>query len=116
MRKIFLKRIVCLFKKVLQDDQVMRKIAREIFELGAGLERLKPYLLRGDTACLRFLMSNALKDLGYYAKMAHQTGSHVAAAMAIQSTLAAACEMVDLQALLPELVGQLAKGVLKDKR
>jgi hypothetical protein len=61
-------------------------------------------------------MGNALKDLGYYADMAHETGSHDAAARAIQSTLASACEVVDPQTLLPELVGQLAKGALKAKQ
>jgi hypothetical protein len=58
-------------------------------------------------------MGNALKDLGYYADMARETGSHDAAATAMQNTLAAACQTVDPQTLLPELVGQLAKGALK---
>ena len=38
-----------------------------------------------------------------------------AAAKAIQGTLAAACQAVDPQTLLPELVGQLAQGALKAK-
>ena len=80
---------------------------------GIALERLKPYLLRGETSGLRFSMGNALKDLGYYADMARETGSHDAAAQAMQATLAAACQAVDPQTLLPELVGQLAKGALK---
>jgi hypothetical protein len=45
--------------------------------------------------------------------MARETGSHDAAATAMQNTLAAACQTVDPQTLLPELVGQLAKGALK---
>jgi 3-hydroxyisobutyrate dehydrogenase-like beta-hydroxyacid dehydrogenase len=98
------------------DDAVFVEVLEKGGGWGAALERLKPYLLRGDTAGLRFSMGNALKDLGYYADMAHETGSHDAAARAIQSTLASACEVVDPQTLLPELVGQLAKGALKAKQ
>ena len=39
MRKIFLKRILCLFKKVTQDDQCVEKnCTRKSWALGAGLE------------------------------------------------------------------------------
>jgi 3-hydroxyisobutyrate dehydrogenase-like beta-hydroxyacid dehydrogenase len=95
------------------DDAVFVEVLEKGGGWGAALERLKPYLLRGETSGLRFSMGNALKDLGYYADMARETGSHDAAAMAMQNTLAAACQAVDPQTLLPELVGQLAKGTLK---
>jgi 3-hydroxyisobutyrate dehydrogenase-like beta-hydroxyacid dehydrogenase len=95
------------------DDAVFVEVLEKGGGWGAALERLKPYLLRGETSGLRFSMGNALKDLGYYADMARETGSHDAAATAMQSTLAAACQTVDPQTLLPELVGQLAKGALK---
>jgi 3-hydroxyisobutyrate dehydrogenase-like beta-hydroxyacid dehydrogenase len=45
-----------------------------------ALERLKPYLLSGDGSSLRFAMSNAVKDIGYYQTMAHD--SHAASAIA----------------------------------
>lgn len=95
------------------DDAVFVEVLEKGGGWGAALERLKPYLLRGETSGLRFSMGNALKDLGYYADMARETGSHDAAAKAMQATLAAACQAVDPQTLLPELVGQLAKGALK---
>jgi 3-hydroxyisobutyrate dehydrogenase-like beta-hydroxyacid dehydrogenase len=95
------------------DDAVFVEVLEKGGGWGAALERLKPYLLRGETSGLRFSMGNALKDLGYYADMARETGSHDAAATAMQSTLAAACQAVDPQTLLPELVGQLSKGTLK---
>ena len=58
-------------------------------------------------------MGNALKDLvGYYADMAQGAGAHDAAAQALQASLAA-CEAVDPQTLVPELVGVLQKGPLK---
>jgi 3-hydroxyisobutyrate dehydrogenase-like beta-hydroxyacid dehydrogenase len=95
------------------DDAVFVEVLEKGGGWGAALERLKPYLLRGETSGLRFSMANALKDLGYYADMARETGSYDAAAQAMKGTLAAACQVVDPQTLLPELVGQLAQGTLK---
>jgi 3-hydroxyisobutyrate dehydrogenase-like beta-hydroxyacid dehydrogenase len=98
------------------DDAVFVEVLEKGGGWGAALERLKPYLLRGETSGLRFSMGNALKDLGYYADMARDSGSHDAAAQAMHGTLAAACQAVDPQTLLPELVGQLAKGALHGPR
>ena len=95
------------------DDAVFVEVLEKGGGWGAALERLKPYLLRGETSGLRFSMGNALKDLGYYADMARETGSHDAAAQAMHGTLEAVCKAVDPQTLLPEIVGQLAKGALK---
>lgn len=95
------------------DDAVFVEVLEKGGGWGAALERLKPYLLRGETSGLRFSMANALKDLGYYADMAQGAGAHDAAAQALQATLAAACQAVDPQTLVPELVGVLQKGPLK---
>lgn len=95
------------------DDAVFVEVLEKGGGWGAALERLKPYLLRGETSGLRFSMANALKDLGYYADMARGTGAHDAAAQAMHDTLAAACQAVDPQTLVPELVGVLQKGPLK---
>jgi 3-hydroxyisobutyrate dehydrogenase-like beta-hydroxyacid dehydrogenase len=95
------------------DDAVFVEVLEKGGGWGAALERLKPYLLEGKTSGLRFSMGNALKDLTYYGEMAQETGSHHAAATALQSTLAAACKAGDPQKLLPELVGQLSAGALK---
>ena len=95
------------------DDAVFVEVLEKGGGWGAALERLKPYLLRGETSGLRFSMANALKDLGYYADMARGSGAHDLAAQAMLATLQAACHAHDPQTLLPELVGQLAKGPLK---
>jgi len=95
------------------DDAVFVEVLEKGGGWGAALERLKPYLLRGDTSGLRFSMANALKDLGYYADMAQGAGAHDAAAQALQATMAAACQAVNPQTLVPELVGVLQKGPLK---
>jgi 3-hydroxyisobutyrate dehydrogenase-like beta-hydroxyacid dehydrogenase len=76
---------------------------------GAALERLKPTLATGDTSGLRFSMSNALKDLSYYNQMASDTQADHTVAQAVQKTLEAACQEGDPNALVPELIGFLAK-------
>ena len=98
------------------DDAVFVEVLEKGGGWGAALERLKPYLLRGETSGLRFSMANALKDLGYYADMARGTGAHDAAAQAMHDTLAAACQAVDPQTLLPEIVAELVKGPLSPAR
>jgi 3-hydroxyisobutyrate dehydrogenase-like beta-hydroxyacid dehydrogenase len=76
---------------------------------GMALERLKPFLLSREAGGLRFTLSNALKDLTYYTAMA--TESHCASHIAegVRRTLAEAVEGNDPRALVPELVGVLAR-------
>ena len=78
---------------------------------GVALERLRPYLLQQDPSGLRFFMSNALKDMGYYTAMAHDGGAADGIAQAVHDTFAAAVAEGGPQALVPELVALLrAKG------
>ncbi len=95
------------------DDSVFVEVLEKGGGWGAALQRLQPYLLRGETSGLRFSMANALKDLGYYADMAQAHGAHDVAAQAMLATLAGACQTVDPQTLLPELVGVLEQGPLR---
>lgn len=76
---------------------------------GMALERLKPYLLARDASGLRFAMSNALKDLGYYATMAEDSGSARAIAQGVRDTYALGTREADPQTLVPELVSILAR-------
>ena len=76
---------------------------------GAALERLKPYLLEGDNSGLRFSMANALKDLTYYNAMAQDAHADHTVAAAVKRTLEMACQEVDPQTLLPEIVPVIAK-------
>ena len=75
---------------------------------GTALERLKPYLLSGDTAGLRFSISNACKDLGYYNTMAGDAGAEMAIAASVLGTLEGALTKAAPGALLPELASLLA--------
>lgn len=75
---------------------------------GAALERLRPYLLARDPSGIRFSISNAHKDLGYYATMAREAEAHHAIADAVLGTLEAGLQASDAQTLLPSLVSLLA--------
>lgn len=70
---------------------------------GTALQRLKPYLLAGDSSGLRFSMANACKDLGYYDTMAADAGAHRAIAASVLGTLQAALARASPGALVPEL-------------
>lgn len=74
---------------------------------GIALERIKPYLLAGDTGGLRFSIANACKDLGYYETMATDAQAHRAVASAVLGTLQEALGRAP-QALMPELASLLA--------
>jgi 3-hydroxyisobutyrate dehydrogenase-like beta-hydroxyacid dehydrogenase len=74
---------------------------------GTALERLKPYLLSGETSGLRFSISNAAKDLGYYNTMAADAGAEMAIAASVLATLEGALAKAEPGALLPELASLL---------
>jgi 3-hydroxyisobutyrate dehydrogenase-like beta-hydroxyacid dehydrogenase len=75
---------------------------------GIALERLKPFLLAGDTSGLRFSLANARKDLDYYNAMAADAGAQREVAAAVLSTLEHAVARAP-QALVPELARILAE-------
>ncbi|HMO47733.1 MAG TPA: NAD(P)-dependent oxidoreductase [Rubrivivax sp.] len=54
---------------------------------GTALERLKPWLLAGDPAGLKFSIANAAKDLDYYRTMASDAGAARGIAGAVLATL-----------------------------
>lgn len=90
------------------DDAVFVEVLEKGGGWGAALERLKPYLLNGQSTGLRFSMGNALKDIAYYADMASASGAHDTVAKALKETLTAACETSDPQKMLPEIVAHLS--------
>lgn len=75
---------------------------------GIALERLKPFLLSGDTSGLRFSIANARKDLDYYNAMAADARAHRDVAAAVLATLEAAMARAP-EALVPELPGLLGE-------
>ena len=75
---------------------------------GIALERLKPYLLAGDTAGLRFSVANARKDLDYYNAMAADGDNARGIAAAVLATFEGALARKP-DALVPELPTLLAR-------
>lgn len=75
----------------------------------AALERVKPFLLAQDPSGLRFAMSNAQKDLGYYNAMAGDSGAVRDIAQAVLHTFDRAVAEGGAATLVPELVALLAK-------
>jgi len=69
---------------------------------GTALERVKPFLLAGETAQLKFALANADKDLGYYQAMATEAGAAHAIADGVLATLREALARQP-QALVPAL-------------
>lgn len=54
---------------------------------GAALQRMTPFLTRGDASNVPFFISNAAKDLGYYCDMAASAERYRAMAEAVRKTL-----------------------------
>jgi 3-hydroxyisobutyrate dehydrogenase-like beta-hydroxyacid dehydrogenase len=75
---------------------------------GAALTRIKPYLLSGDAGNMRFSISNAHKDLGYYNQMAEDAKLDNTIAAAVMETLGEAKEQGDPNGFLPEMATRIA--------
>lgn len=59
---------------------------------GAALQRMAPFMTKGDPSNVPFFISNAAKDLGYYCDMATSAGMYRAIAESVSRTL---CDAVD---------------------
>lgn len=77
---------------------------------GVALDRLKPYILSGDSSTLQFFMANALKDLRYYVQMAADTPAVHRIGDAVSETFDAAVQKGGPRAMVPELVSLLAQS------
>lgn len=82
---------------------------------GVALDRLTPYLVDGDASALRFAMSNAYKDLGYYTAMAHDGRAAHGIAQAVYDSYAIGLTKGGGQALVPELVTLLRTRQAKER-
>lgn len=75
---------------------------------GAALERLRPFLTAQDPTGLKFALSNAQKDLGYYNAMAEDTGAAHVIAEAVHATFGEGVRIAGGSTFVPELVDVLA--------
>lgn len=77
---------------------------------GVALDRISPFLLTGDTTKLKFSVSNAYKDLSYYAAMTTSLGVTNKVATGVQETLEAlikAGHASDFMAEAPAFLSEL---------
>ena len=76
---------------------------------GVALERVRPYLERGDASTLKFAMANAVKDLGYYATMAADAGAAHAIADGVRASYERGVQVLGADTFVPRLVDALAR-------
>lgn len=75
---------------------------------GVTLERMRPFLEHGDDSGLKFALSNAVKDLGYYATMAADSGAVQTIAQAVRLDLEFGVQALGGERFVPALVDALA--------
>ena len=82
----------------------------DILQAGAGrgvvLDRLGPWLTRGDGSGLQFATANALKDMTYYTQMAQEDGSFHGMADAARAVFQMGVDTLP-DSRVPEIVGVL---------
>ena len=76
---------------------------------GVALERLKSFILADDPSGIAFSISNAAKDLAYYAQMAHDAQAASKVADAAAATLKSEVDAGHGDAMLAETIALLAK-------
>lgn len=83
----------------------------EVLAKGGGgsvvLDRLSPFITRGDPSGLMFSLSNAHKDIGYYLQMADDLGAEYATAAGAYAMLDGQMAAGHGENMLPELVSLL---------
>ena len=75
---------------------------------GVALERMRPYLVSGDTGGLRFSIANARKDLDYYNTMANDANANRGIAASVLAILDAVVGAGSGEAMVPQLADLLA--------
>ncbi|MEG0920147.1 MAG: NAD(P)-dependent oxidoreductase [Comamonas sp.] len=76
---------------------------------GVALDRFKSFILADDPSGIAFSISNAAKDLSYYAQMAHDAQAPSQVADAAAATLKAEVDAGHGDAMLPETIAFLSQ-------
>lgn len=91
------------------DDRVLLEVLGHGGGQGVALERLRPFIESGDDAAFRFTITNAAKDMDYYATMARENGASRDAALAVREVYARAAAGGHASATVPQLIDLLAR-------
>jgi 3-hydroxyisobutyrate dehydrogenase-like beta-hydroxyacid dehydrogenase len=108
------------FSAVLAEATVAARragVADELFVdvLGKGggggviFERVKPYILAGDTSAFTFSLANCAKDTGYYLALTEELGASNRLAQAAKALYADAIAQGQAARPVPELIAVLAR-------
>ncbi len=93
---------------------VPANVFAEVLAKGGGggviLERMKPFLLEGDSSGFTFTLSNALKDLTYYGAMTNSLGAANGVAESARALYAGAVDQGHQARPVPELIAILSEG------
>ncbi|ARU05854.1 2-hydroxy-3-oxopropionate reductase [Comamonas serinivorans] len=91
------------------DTRVLLDVLQQGGAAGVPLDRMRPYLIDGDTDGLRFAIANAAKDLAYYTRMASEGDAWHRIADAVSQTLAQAVASGAGARMMPELSDVLTR-------
>ncbi|ORE91563.1 6-phosphogluconate dehydrogenase [Stappia sp. 22II-S9-Z10] len=76
---------------------------------GMALERLSPFITKGDASGIPFAISNSLKDIGYYRQMSDEAGARHAIADAVHAALSGVVEAGGGDSHIPKLIDYFRK-------
>lgn len=90
--------------------EMLVKVLAEGGGNSVALDRLKPFILESDPSGLPFALSNALKDISYYAEMSEAAEARSDVAEGVRETLLREVEKGAGDLWLPELIRLLQTG------
>jgi 3-hydroxyisobutyrate dehydrogenase len=91
------------------DPAVLVRVLGQGGGASVALDRLSPYITKGDRSGLPFFLGNALKDIDYYHQMAEQAGARKGIAEGVLETLRQEVSAGHGEAWLPELISLLRR-------
>ncbi len=89
------------------DPAILHDVLAHGGGAGVVLDRLTPFILKGETGGFRFTLANSAKDLGYYCTMAGDLDAASAIATAVRDTYKAEVDGGNAARFVPELIALL---------
>ncbi|ETX28091.1 NAD(P)-dependent oxidoreductase [Roseivivax isoporae] len=92
------------------DPAVLVDVLAQGGGASAALDRLSPFILKGDRSGLPFAVANAAKDIDYYREMSEAAGAQRTIADGVSAAIRGVAGEAGAQAYVPELVRLFRKG------